>query len=85
MVQGDKKRDLIQEVNLALSDITGGEHTDIEDFYGVEEQELRESKPVEERLEILEREVRFLDNENVALWEALIKLQSETGGESVEA
>ena len=46
-----------------------------EDFYGIEEQELREERELEARIELLEREVRFLDAENVALWETLIGLQ----------
>ena len=47
-----------------------------EDFYGIEEQELREERELEARIELLEREVRFLDAENVALWETLIGIQS---------
>ena len=48
----------------------------VEDFYGIEEQALREDRELEARIELLEREVRFLDAENVALWEALIGVQS---------
>ena len=49
---------------------------EVEDFYGIEEQTLREDRELEARIELLEREVRFLDAENVALWEALIGVQS---------
>lgn len=52
-----------------------GREQAVEDFYGIEEQELREERELEARIELLEREVRFLDAENVALWETLIGLQ----------
>ena len=52
-----------------------GREQAVEDFYGIEEQSLREERELEARIELLEREVRFLDAENVALWETLIGLQ----------
>jgi hypothetical protein len=53
-----------------------GREQAVEDFYGIEEQALREERELEVRIELLEREVRFLDEENVALWETLIGIQS---------
>jgi hypothetical protein len=49
---------------------------DIRDYYGKEEQEVRENRPLFERVRLTEGDIRFLDREQSDIWQTVLDQQA---------